>query len=195
MLDGIYRMVLKKFFPLILFVVAFTGFLAGQIAFDWIDINAEPSKEEKSVHAHYESLFKKSVFKDTEGKSYSLSKEKAPVVIVNFWASWCQPCLEEFPSIVAMKKKYSDDQVLVLGVNTDSDEPKKNIKKTVKKFGLNFPIVPDEDSKYSNDFLISAIPVSIIYHNGKVIEVSNEPKDFNSEEWNKMLATLIKKTN
>ena len=81
-----------------------------------------------------------------------------------------------------MKKRFNDDQVLFVGINTDAEEQMKSIKKTIKKFELKFPIVADTDSKVVDDYKIDAIPVSIIFANGKVIEVSKKQKDFDSGE-------------
>jgi len=173
---------MKKYFPVILFVLTFTGFLSGQIIFDLFNLSAGLSSKEKAINVHYQNLFSKINLKTSDNNDLKLSKIKAPIVILNFWASWCKPCLEEFPTIVAMKKKFSNDQVLVIGINADEKNQNIKIKKIVKKYNLNFPIVADKDGKALKDFLISSLPVSIIFKNGKVIEISKVAKDFNSGE-------------
>ncbi|MCO4793809.1 MAG: TlpA family protein disulfide reductase [Bacteriovoracaceae bacterium] len=173
---------IKRFLPVFFFILTLMAYLTGQVAFENGQTNARNTEDDKKISAHYESMFKQSSFKTMDGKTVKLSDVKAPVVILNFWASWCKPCLAEFGSIEKMKKKFTDDQVLFLGINTDSEEQIKSIKKTVKKFSLTFPIVADKESKVVDDYKIEAIPVSIIFANGKVIEVSNKQKDFDSGE-------------
>lgn len=173
---------MKRFVPVFVFIFTLVVYLMGQVMFKNGETNARNTESDKKISAHYESIYKKTKVKTVKGREISLSKVKAPVVVLNFWASWCKPCIAEFPSIVEMKKKFSDEQVLFLGINTDSEDQMKSIKKTVKKHGLNFPIVADLDSKIVEDFKIEAIPVSIIFANGKVIEVSNAQKDFDSGE-------------
>lgn len=175
-------MKMKRFVPVFVFIATLSAYLIGQVMFENGQPNARNTEIEKKISAHYESMFKKTKVKTTDGKTIELSKVKAPIVILNFWASWCKPCLAEFPSINEMKKKFNDEQVLFVGINTDSEEQMKSIKKTVNKFELKFPIVADSDSKVVDDYKIEAIPVSIVFANGKVIEVSNKQKDFDSGE-------------
>lgn len=183
---------MKKYFPILAFITMFTGFLAGQVFFDVFESSAGQSSSQKKLYSHYENLLKESVFTTRDGKSIAGNAVKAPVVIVNFWASWCKPCLEEFPSLTALDKKYSDDQVLILGINTDEPDASKDVIKTIKQFGLDFPNVEDKDGKWLEKFMITAIPVSIIYHKGEVLEVSNGAKDFISGEFIEKIDGLIK---
>ncbi len=185
---------MKKFFPYLGFALVMVILLAsGRIAFDVIDLSARPSEAKKKVYAHYESVLSKlKVETFDKKKKIELSKVKAPVIILNFWASWCRPCLEEFPSLVAMNNKFSKDEVFVLTINNDDVKQTKQIKQTIKNYKLNFPVIADKDGKIINDFLVSAIPVSIIYHKGKVIEVSQGAKDFNSVESIEKIRSLLK---
>ena len=64
--------------------------------------------------------------------------------------------------------------------------------KVKKKYKLNFDIVMDPKGKLTDDYMISSIPVSIVYHKGKVVEVSNGAKDFSSEEFYEKIEKLVK---
>jgi peroxiredoxin len=59
---------------------------------------------------------------DAEGKPLSLSSLRGKYVLVDFWASWCQPCRMENPNVVKAFKKYEDDGFTVLGVSLDKDK-------------------------------------------------------------------------
>ncbi len=150
--------------------------------FNWLDLKADATKMERKIYTHYESLYNSLELKPTVGKAFKLKEVKAPIVVLNFWATWCKPCLIEFPSLVEMQKKYGVKKVQVFGINQDDSNQLKNMKKIAEKYHLNFPNIADVDGVILEKFMISAIPVSITYHNGKVIEVSNGAKDFSSEE-------------
>ncbi|ATH09425.1 hypothetical protein BIY24_16195 [Halobacteriovorax marinus] len=184
---------MKKYFPIFIAVSFLTFIGLGQGMFKLFDLKADATKVEKKITTHYESLYKDLELKTTENKKVKLKDLKTPIVIINFWATWCKPCLIEFPSIVTMKKKYNDDQIMVFGINQDDEDQMENIKKITKKYKLNFPNVADTDGSILEKFMISAIPVSIIYHKGKVIQVSNGAKDFSSEELYEKFDNLLKK--
>ena len=56
---------------------------------------------------------------DAKGLSDAIAKEKGKVVLVNFWATWCVPCRQEFPELVRLEKAYRNRGLAVLGVSTD----------------------------------------------------------------------------
>ena len=114
------------------------------------------------------------------------------MVILNFWASWCVPCLEEFPSLVNLRNKFKDQEVVIIGINTDDVESYPDAKKVMKKYKINFPVIFDKKGELINKFKVSAIPVSIIYNKGKVIEVSNGAKDFFSGEFLEQFQSIVK---
>jgi thiol-disulfide isomerase/thioredoxin len=174
---------MKKYLPLIIFIAVFALVLAGQIGYKKI-LGDSGLELKNPVYTSYENIFLHSKYKLLNGEELVISKIKAPVVIYNFWASWCIPCLEEMPSMIALKNKFSPDQVEIVAINTDEDDQRINIEKTMKKIKLTneFLIVPDTASQIVEQFKISAIPVTIIFHRGKVVHFSNGPMDFNSVE-------------
>ena len=177
---GVYTM--KKFLPLIIFVLVFTAFLAGQVG--WQTLTAGTPNKSDTQYAMYENIFLHGKYLTTQGKKIENSKIKAPIVIYNFWASWCNPCLEEMPSLLSMKKKFKDEEVEVLAFNTDEENQLINIKKALKKLNIKneFNIIADKNTQIADSFKFSAIPVTIIFNRGKVVHFSNGPMDFNSAE-------------
>jgi thiol-disulfide isomerase/thioredoxin len=59
--------------------------------------------------------------KDLDGKDVSLSGYKGKVVLVNFWATWCEPCRVEIPWLIEMQKKYGDKGFVILGIALDEE--------------------------------------------------------------------------
>lgn len=183
---------MKKFLPLIVFTLVFTAVIAGQVG--WQAITAETIFKHDNQYSSYENLFLKGSFETIDGKKIETTKLKSPIVIYNFWASWCNPCLEEMPSLVALKNKFKDDEVQILAFNTDEDDQLKNIKKVLKKLNIKneFNVIADKNTAVADSFKFSAIPVTIIFNRGKVVHFSNGPMDFNSAEMVEKMKKWIK---
>ena len=79
-----------------------------------------------------------------DARAVSLHDLKGKIVVLNFWATWCPPCVEEMPSLVALQSKMKD-QITVLAVSVDVDEGA--YKKFLKDHGVNLLTVRDPDQK------------------------------------------------
>lgn len=166
--------------------MAFFGFLATQILWDTFHLNAEQVQVEKEKYSLYENLFQEISVTSSKGTTYVLKDIKTPIVLINFWASWCVPCLKEFPSLVEFQTKYKD-RVTVIGINGDEEDPLANTQKIEKKYKLNFESVLDPASVTSNKFMINTYPVSILYYKGKVIYVNKRIHDFMGKDFTGMV--------
>jgi cytochrome c biogenesis protein CcmG, thiol:disulfide interchange protein DsbE len=82
--------------------------------------------------------------KDSE-HAVTLSQLKGQVVVLNFWATWCAPCVEEVPSLVQMQQRMKAKGVTVLAVSVDVDDS--NYKRFVKDHSVNMLTVRDPDQK------------------------------------------------
>ena len=172
---------MKKLLPPLILVMSFFGFLAIQTIWDMSRSNAQNVKTENSKDQLFESLYQElkltTIDKDIiEAKSLS-----TPIVVINFWASWCLPCLKEFPSLVELKKKYSKS-ISIIGINGDEEEPLKAVEKTKSKYNLDFHHVIDPDSAISDKFLVTTYPFSLIFVKGKLIHSSLKGIDFMANE-------------
>lgn len=94
---------------------------------------------------------------DLEGLQARLEKEKGRVVVVNYWATWCEPCREEFPDLVELQRRYHDRGVTVLAVSLDSPgERETEVKKFLAEQRPVFPVFLKTD-KEDPDTFINAI--------------------------------------
>lgn len=182
---------MKKYIPLLIFIIAFSGFLSTQILWDTFHLNAGQVQEDKQKHSVYETAFQGLKLTTTKSTTIELKQAKEPIILLNFWASWCLPCLKEFPSLVQFQEKFKG-QVLVVGVNGDEENALEVVKKTEGKYKLNFESSLDVDSAIANKFLVSTYPVSIVFHQGKVIFVSKKIHNFMDEEFISMIEDALK---
>lgn len=109
------------------------------------------------------------------GKTITRENFGGKLLVVNFWASWCPPCIEETPSLDAFARAYAPEGVVVLGVSTDRNE---NLyRKFIERYNLGFETVRDPDSNIPASFGTFQLPETyIIDRSGKVVEkvISNQ---------------------
>lgn len=182
----------KKIIPFLLFILAFTGFLSTQIIWDSFKLNANQVDSDKQKYSVYETALQGLNLTTTKGTKFQLKSESAPVVVLNFWASWCLPCLKEFPGLIKFQEKYAG-KVKVLGINGDEEKPEVLIKKTEEKYKLNFESVLDPNSEISDKFLVTQNPTTIIFHKGSVIFVSKKQHDFMDPEFLALIDSTLSK--
>lgn len=99
---------------------------------------------------------------DLNGKSFDLASVKTPVVIVNFWASWCGPCVEEFPSMLKLVEAM-DGKVTIVAVSMDDDE--KDLRAFTKLFKVprkGFEVLWDREKKVMSTYAVGKLPESYI---------------------------------
>jgi thiol-disulfide isomerase/thioredoxin len=117
--------------------------------------------------------------KDLDGKDVSVAQYRGKVVLVNFWATWCEPCRVEIPWLIEMQQKYSAKGFTVLGVAMD-DEGKSVVSPFVQKerfdvngakSQMNYPIVIGNDAAADKFGGLLGYPTSVLIdRNGKQIK-------------------------
>ncbi len=177
---------MKRILPLALFIGAFCSFMIGQILWD-LKANQSQQKEIESVL--YNQLYdkhKKTFIENLQGKV------EKKYLIINFWASWCLPCLEEIPSMVDLAVNRSQD-VAILGISTDDFEGKKKytltynkVKDKLEKYNKPweelFPTLFDEKSVFATEFKVEAIPSTLIFKDGKFFKLLKGKVDFSDKK-------------
>lgn len=102
-----------------------------------------------------------------EGGVTSLSGLRGRVVLVNLWASWCAPCLEEMPSLERMHRSLKPEGLVVLGVSADKDLGA--MLKVVKDDGLSFEILRDPDGVMANAYHATGYPETYLVDRNGVL--------------------------
>ncbi len=138
----------------------------------WLTLHQRPATTQASISSdpHPEQL-PSFTMKDTEGAVRNSSEWGGKILVVNFWATWCPPCLEEMPVLVELQAQYSSKGVQVVGVAVDNLE---QVKDFMDVFGVNFPIMIGSDDAIalaqSMGNRISALPYTAIFdRTGKTI--------------------------
>lgn len=99
--------------------------------------------------------------KDINGKTHQLSKYHKQVVLVNFWATWCPPCIEELPSLVRLQKLYADKPFKILTI--DVGEPKELITPFLDRVkATDLTVLMDTDGKSHKDWNIYVFPSNFL---------------------------------
>jgi peroxiredoxin len=97
---------------------------------------------------------------DLEGKLHRLSDYRGKVVLLNFWATWCEPCREEMPSMEALRSRMQGKPVVVLAVNVG--EGARVARGFGEKMQLRFPLLVDRDTKTSKSWGARILPASFV---------------------------------
>jgi thiol-disulfide isomerase/thioredoxin len=101
------------------------------------------------------------VFRDMQGKEQRLSEYRGKWVLLNFWATWCPPCLEEIPDLVEMHNARSTSDFAVIGVAMSSSRD--SVISFGKQLEISYPIVLGDDKTAAQIGRINALPTSYLY--------------------------------
>ena len=104
-----------------------------------------------------------------DGGEFTLSDHEGKVILLNFWATWCGPCVGEMPAFEQLQETYGEDLVL-LAVNSGEDEG--TVKAFLEENGYTFPVVLDQEYAVSNLYPTEGIPYTVIIGtDGKVAAI------------------------
>jgi cytochrome c biogenesis protein CcmG, thiol:disulfide interchange protein DsbE len=93
------------------------------------------------------------------GRELSLADLRGKAVIVNFWASWCEPCKKESPMLEAAWKKYKDQGLVIVGI--DYDDFKGEARSFARRYGLTYPLVHDRKKSTVARYGVVGVPETL----------------------------------
>ncbi|MSN25440.1 MAG: redoxin domain-containing protein [Geobacter sp.] len=118
----------------------------------------------------------------TSGQAVSLENYRGYVLIVDFFATWCQPCRQSIPHLVEMNRKYGKQGLQILGLSAD-ENGERAVKSFAAEYRINYPLALAGDEA-TGDFGIRSVPVMfVIDKKGAIAEVY---RGFSSEMGNRM---------
>ncbi|MGE0081116.1 MAG: TlpA disulfide reductase family protein [Thiohalomonadaceae bacterium] len=104
-----------------------------------------------------------------DGKSHRLSDFRGKWVVVNYWASWCPPCVEEMPELVEFHERHKDKDAVVLGVNMDEDVLAEDIAGFVEQFLVSYPVLLNEPNMTALGPIAGLPTTFLVSPEGKVV--------------------------
>lgn len=108
--------------------------------------------------------------RDLEGRELRLSHLRGKTVVVNFWATWCPPCLHEIPWFVELQKQYAADGVEIVGISLDSLPPAR-IAEFAEAKGINYKVAIGTRA-VSGQYGVTALPTTFyVDREGNVVHV------------------------
>lgn len=103
-----------------------------------------------------------------DGKTYDLKDYRGKTVLVNFWGTFCPPCVNEMPLLDSVYRKYGGE-VVILGVNLD--EPELTVQRFVDRYGITFPILLD-DMTVQRMYGVYQYPTTFVINpEGEIIDI------------------------
>jgi peroxiredoxin len=98
--------------------------------------------------------------KDIHGGEHDLSRYRGKVVLVNFWATWCEPCRYEMPSMQRLKAKLADKSFELLAVNVD--EPEARVRRFVEETRFDLPVLLDVNKRVTRAWGVRVMPTTFL---------------------------------
>lgn len=128
--------------------------------------------------------------RDLSGTSRSLADYRGKVVLLNFWASWCPPCLREMPSMERLRVKMAGRPLEIVALA--SAEGPNDVKAFLSKMKLGFPILLDTDGSNTKRWKVFALPTSFLLDaKGRVRYVLTGPTEWDEGEALKIIESML----
>lgn len=111
--------------------------------------------------------------------------------VINFWATWCEACVEEMPSLVRLREHFKGKGLEVLGINVD-ENPKAVVPSMIDELKITFPIYSDPEGRIAELFDVHSIPLTaVLTKQGKVLLIENGEKQWDSSEMKALIEKWI----
>ena len=107
-----------------------------------------------------------------DGRQVRLSDFRGKVVLLNFWATWCPPCVREIPRLVRVAEAYQDDGLVVLGVNTTFQDDMAKVGQFTREQGISYPVLLDPDGTVSEKYPARLMPTTVLIdRDGRMVHI------------------------
>lgn len=133
-------------------------------------------------------------FPDASDRMQSVNQWRGKVLVINFWATWCAPCLQEIPEFIKLQSKFAQRGLQFIGVAIDDKDP---VTAYLKNIEINYPILIAGDAGIglSQQFgnIINAVPFTVIVNQAGEI-VHRQPGEISTDQLLEILTPLFSET-
>jgi peroxiredoxin len=129
--------------------------------------------------------------RDINERSFTLSSYRGKVVLINFWATWCPPCLEEMPAMERLYRQHRDGGFTLVAVSVDADSKLVAPFLTARKFS--FPVALDPSMNMANTYGVRALPSSfIVARDGTLAALAIGPRHWDNDAAHSLIEALAR---
>jgi peroxiredoxin len=126
----------------------------------------------------------------TDGRTLSLTSLQGKVIILNFWATWCQECFEEMPAFEQLHRNFGGQGLVILGINAREGTPA--IQKYGKALGLTFPLIVDSKGEINAAYGVVGLPTTfLVGRDGRAVARGVGPRDWASAPARAIIQALL----
>ena len=135
--------------------------------------------DQTPVNPSFNTEVQRLTFANTTGGTFRLSEHRGKVVMINFWATWCPPCLEEMPALERLHRQHKGTGFTLMAVSVDTDPAK--VKPFLTSHKLTFPVGLDPRMDIANAYGVRALPSSfIVGRDGTLAALAIGPRHWDS---------------
>lgn len=116
------------------------------------------------------------------GNQVKLSDLSGKVIFLDFWASWCKPCKEEFPYLINLYDNYKDSGFVVIAVNVDTDNEKINNFLSNLSIKVPFTVITDKEGKLPDLYKLDAMPTSFLIDKKGIVKFKHTGFELSDKE-------------
>jgi peroxiredoxin len=125
------------------------------------------------------------------GQRFQLSEHRGHAVLMNFWATWCPPCLEEMPAMERLWRQHKDGQLVVLAVSVDTDP--KIVVPFISRHGYTFAVGLDAKMALAQSYGVRAIPSSfLIDRHGDLVAIALGPRKWDNDASHSLVEAMVR---
>lgn len=135
------------------------------------------------------SIWRENEWVDVDGHTWTSAELEGQVVLLDFWATWCAPCLAELPNLRELHRSHGDNGLLVVGIALDAID-RRGLRSFLLRHDIEWPQVHESDgtgSELARRFGVEAVPVTVLIdHEGRMIA-----RDLRGKALAKVIGTLL----
>ena len=125
------------------------------------------------------------------GETATLERFRGRHVLLNFWATWCPPCLEEMPSMEALYRDFRDRGLVVVAISSDR-EGAAVVRPFIDRLGVSFPILLDPQRTVASRYGAGSLPMTFLLDpRGRVLAAARGERDWNSPQARSVIDELL----